>query len=155
MAPRRIVAGLIWAAGLCLFSATATPQPSAQLRTPGQVVAQARAHLTPRGASWAAGEAQRLRSGQITPQQVDRDAAAVADGLQPGADPDEMVLIALVEAQSGSSASPRQATSTMEGANAPEGNTARRTGSPALQRAIDDVVQKLTATQLPTPKAQP
>jgi len=120
------------------------------------VAAQARAHLTARGASWAAGEAQRLRSGQVSPQQVERDAAAVTDGLQPGADPDELVLIALLDAQSGSRASPRQATATMEGANAAQGEGGRSAGGPAaLQRAIDNVVQKLTATQLPTPKPQP
>ena len=56
---RFIVMAGVWVAGPGLFGAAAFAQSPAQLRTAGQVAGQARAHLTPRGASWAEGEAQR------------------------------------------------------------------------------------------------
>ena len=151
---RHLFAMVIAAASLGLFDRPALAQASAPPPTPDQIIARARGHITARGASWASGEAQRLRNGEINPQQVERDAAAVTNGIQPGADVDELVLVALVDARGAPGGSPRQALAGMEGPSSNDAKPARSGAgaATALQRAIDDVVQKLTDTQMPTQK---
>jgi hypothetical protein len=59
---------------------------------------RARAHLTAKGAQWAAMETQRVRSGAIMPSQVSLDVAAMTGGLTAGADIEELAFIVLMQA---------------------------------------------------------
>jgi hypothetical protein len=111
-----------------------------------QIIATARAHLTASGRAWAAGEGQRLRSGDIDPMQVEKDVGAVPNGTVSEGVPDELVLIALVDARSAGGGSAREALANMDGAP-PVENRPGRTSKAKLEQTINNVVQTLTDTQ--------
>jgi hypothetical protein len=104
---------------------------STEKLVPDRILTTAKAHLTPRGATWAKGEAQRLRTGEIGPNQVEKDAALVTDGLVSDAVPDELVLIALIDAR-----------------NAESGPS--HVNKTKLDQSISNVMQTLTDTQRPS-----
>ena len=98
---------------------------------PDRILVTAKAHLTPRGTAWVREEAQHLRSGSIALSQVEKDAAAVPNGLASGGDPDELVLLALLDAR-----------------NAGGGRS--QVTRADLDKSIGNVVQTLTDTQRPS-----
>jgi hypothetical protein len=131
-----------WIGVIALWAAPAHAQAQKPMSFDlNQIAATARSHLTPRGADWAKGEGARLRRGEIDAVQVEKDAAAVPNGLTQGADVDELVLIALLAA-GGESGSPARARADMNGGVAPD-----RTSAADLNAAIANVAQKLHDTQ--------
>jgi hypothetical protein len=66
-----------------------------------QIISTARSHLTPKGVAWSKSEAGRIRRGKVDAAQVEKDVARVRDGLRRDAVPDELVLVALLEARIG------------------------------------------------------
>ncbi len=131
----RISAPLLLAGMLAASSAMAqAPDNAAVTGTTEHIIAQARADLTPAGEAWAKAEAERIEQGLVQPVDVEKDAASVADGVKPGGSPDELVLIALVDARSPASRTERDAGAT---------------GLASLDQHIGNVIQTLTDTQRP------
>jgi hypothetical protein len=132
-----IGAPLLLLSAMLAASAAVAQAPDTDVGTPAQIIAQARADLTPAGEAWANAEAQRIRQGGVQHSDVEKDAASVTGGVNDGGTPDDLVLIALVNARDAASRAQRDA-----GAS----------GLASLNQHIGNVIQTLTDTQRPAPR---
>jgi hypothetical protein len=145
MAPHPALLPAFLVCGLMAAPAFAQPEQSSGN---GRIITQARADLTPAGAEWAKQESQRILGGQVQPFEVAKDAALVKDGVVAGGSPDELVLIALIEAKNakGGAAGP------LPQSPQPPAAGERATRPATLDQSIANVIQTLMDTQHPAPR---